>query len=71
MTWRAAIIRSPDGFASDTFIFSAELVSSMPFVVNGKAYDFRKMVPNGMTCFEYGQQGSSWETGSCVAAAKQ
>ena len=68
---KTSIIRSPDGFASDTFIFTADLVSTMPFIVIGRVYDFRKLIPNGMTCFEYGQNGSTWETGVCTGNAKQ
>jgi hypothetical protein len=67
-TRKASLLRSPDGFASDTFIFSNELVSSVQFsMANGKKMDFKKLVPNGMTCFEYGHIGSSWESGVCVA----
>jgi len=66
-TRAASIIRSPDNFASDSFVFSTELVSSKPFTWNGKQFNFRELVPRGMTCFEFGQQGSSWEAGSCVA----
>ena len=67
-TRKASLLRSPDAFASDTFIFSTELVSSTPFSMpNGKKADFKKLVPNGMTCFEYGQLGSSWESGVCIA----
>jgi len=64
---QASIVRTADGFASDTFIFSAALASSRPFVLNGKAFNFSDLIPNGMTCFEYGQNGSSWEAGNCVA----
>jgi len=70
-TRKTSIIRSPDAFASDTFIFTADLVSTMPFIVNGRVYDFRNLIPNGMTCFEYGQGGSSWESGVCTRNAKQ
>ncbi len=65
-TRSASLIRSPDGLASDTFIFSAELKSSQDFMLGGKAFNFKNLIPNGMTCFENGQQGSSWESGVCV-----
>jgi hypothetical protein len=65
---KAALLRSPDGFASDTFIFSTELTSSVPFsMANGKRMDFKNLVSKGMTCFEYGLVGISWESGVCVA----
>ena len=67
---KASLIRSADGFGSDNFVFSADLVWSVPFTVNGQKADFKKFVPSGMTCFEFGQQGSSWETGVCVAKGK-
>ena len=68
---KASIIRTPDNWTSDNFIFTADLVSTMPFIVNGRSYDLRKLIPNGMTCYEYGQNGSSWESGACVANSKQ
>jgi hypothetical protein len=66
-TRAASIIRSPDNLASDTFVFSADLVSSKAFTWNGKSFNFRELIPRGMTCFEFGQQGSSWESGTCLA----
>jgi hypothetical protein len=66
-TRSASLIRSPDNLASDTFVFSTDLVSSKSFTLGGKPFNFRDLIPRGMTCFEYGQQGSSWESGSCVA----
>jgi hypothetical protein len=66
-TRNASIVRSPDSFASDTFVFSADLVSSKPFTLNGKIFDFKSLIPRGMTCFEHGQLGTSWESGTCVA----
>lgn len=68
---KASLIRSADGFQSDNFIFSTELTERVPFsMANGKKMDFKDLVPKGMTCFEYGQVGSSWETGVCVAKGK-
>ena len=32
--------------------------------------DFADMIPHGMTCFEHGQQFSSWESGTCVARGR-
>jgi hypothetical protein len=67
---KASIIRSPDAFNSDTFIFSVDLTWSTPAGVNGKRIDLKSLMPKGMTCHEYGQLGSSWEAGSCVAKSR-
>ena len=64
---QASIVRTADGFASDTFTFSAALASSRTFMLNGNWFNFNNLIPNGMTCFEYAQNGSSWEAGSCAA----
>jgi hypothetical protein len=69
-TRKASLLRSADTFASDTFIFSAELVSSKPFKVNGESFDFKDLIPQGMTCHEHGQAFSSWEAGVCIAQGK-
>ena len=50
-----------------SLIFTADLVSSTTVTWNGKSFNLRDVVPQGMTCFEFGKQGSSWEVGSCVA----
>ena len=62
-----SLVRSGDSLATDTFIFSAKLVSSETFNLNGKRFNFRDVIPNGMTCYEFGQNGSSWEAGTCTA----
>jgi len=64
---KASLVRSGDNLITDTFVFSSELVSSKSFTLNGKHFNFKDLVPHGMTCFEYGQNGSSWEAGSCVS----
>jgi len=70
-TRNASIVRSPDGLASDTFTFTAELLFSQPFELpNGQLFDFGELIPHGMTCFEFGQQASSWESGTCVARGR-
>ena len=62
------LFQSPDGFvSSDKFYFSALLLESKNIVLNGKPFNFRDLMPHGMTCFEYGQSFSTTETGSCVA----
>lgn len=67
---KASLVRSDDGLASDTFIFSAKLVQSRPFSLNGRHFNFRDLIPDGMTCFESGQGFSSWEAGTCIATGK-
>lgn len=66
-TREASLVRSSDGLLTDTFIFSAKLVSSETVSLNGKHFNFRDLIPHGMTCFETGYEGSSWEAGSCIA----
>lgn len=63
----AGLFQSADNWASDKFYFSAPLVSSRTFSVNGKRFNFSDLIPNGMTCFEYGQALSTSEAGSCIA----
>jgi len=59
--------RSGDDLTTDTLIFSANLVISNTFSLNGIQFDFSSLIPHGMTCFEWGQNGSSWEAGNCLA----
>ncbi len=68
-TRNASLIRSPDNWASDNMIFSADLLSSQDFHWNGKTFNFKNLIPNGMTCYENGQQGSSWEVSTCFPRA--
>ena len=63
----ASIVRSSDNLATDTFMFSADLVISNTFSLNGIAFDFSTLIPHGMTCFEWGANGSAWEAGNCLA----
>jgi hypothetical protein len=70
-TRNASIVRSADGLASDNFIFTADLQYSQAFVLpNGKLFNFNDLIPHGMTCHEFGQQGSSWESGTCLARGR-
>jgi len=70
-TRNASIVRSADGLASDSFTFTADLMYSQAFVLpNGQLFDFGDLIPHGMTCYEYGQQASSWESGTCVARGR-
>lgn len=62
------LFQSPDGFKqTDRFFFSAQLTSSSEISLQGSPFSFRKMMPHGISCFEFGQNSSSTETGSCIA----
>lgn len=39
----------PGGFAIATNVFSADLVDSAPFVLDGEPYDLRDLLPDGIT----------------------
>ena len=62
-----SIVRSGDNLTSDTFVFSASLIGSETVSLNGIQFDFSTLLPHGMTCFEWGQNGSAWEAGNCLA----
>jgi hypothetical protein len=62
---KAGIFQSPDEGYSGTMISGAELVSSKPFSLNGKTFNFKDLIPNGMTCFEAGVGVA--ESGTCIA----
>ncbi|MGA9625375.1 MAG: hypothetical protein ACLQGV_15595 [Bryobacteraceae bacterium] len=62
---KAGLFQSLDGGNSGTMISSAELVSSNPFTLEGITFDFKNLIPHGMTCFETAI--GSEETGTCVA----
>lgn len=64
---KASLVRSADGLVTDTFVFPAELLSSETFNLGGIEFDFKDLLPHGMTCHEYGQNQSSWESGTCFA----
>lgn len=65
----AGLFHSPDAFQStDTFYFSAPLLTSRDINLSGKVFNFRHLIPYGMTCFENGNGlFSATETGTCVA----
>jgi hypothetical protein len=66
---KAGIFQSTDGGTSGTLPISAQLVSSKPFTLAGKTFDFKNLIPNGMTCFETGS-GNDYgddEAGTCIA----
>jgi hypothetical protein len=69
---KAGMFQSADGGWSGGMTSSAELVSSKPFKLNGKTFDFRNLIPNGMTCFETGfsvspNMSGDDEAGTCIA----
>ena len=66
---KAGIFQSTDGGMSGALPISAQLTSSKPFKVNGVTFDFKDLIPHGMTCFEAGS-GNDFgddEAGTCVA----
>jgi hypothetical protein len=66
---QAGIFQSTDGGMSGGMTNSAVLLSSKPFKLNGVTFDFKDLIPHGMTCFEAGS-GNEFgddEAGSCVA----
>ena len=63
----AGLMHTGDNFVTDSLIFSADLVSSTPFIFNGKVFDFATLAPRGVTCFETGMNSSTAEAGTCVA----
>jgi hypothetical protein len=79
-TRQAGIFLSADGGMSGSMTSSAVLTSSKPFTLNGVSFDFKDLIPHGMTCFETGFSGTTLkkdkknnddggddEAGSCVA----
>jgi hypothetical protein len=59
---------SADAFqTSDKFYISATLVRVQTAAMRGKTFNLGDLIPHGMTCFSYGQQASSNQTGTCVA----
>jgi len=54
------------GSGVDPFVSSADLVWSTPFVLNGKWFNFRDLIPRGITCHEV-VSSTGTEAGSCVA----
>jgi hypothetical protein len=67
----AGLFQSPDGFAqTDRFIFSAQLNESRDVSLPDSHFNFRKLMPYGISCFEFGQNQSTTETGACIAMGK-
>jgi hypothetical protein len=68
---QAGMFLSTDGGISGGMTNSAVLVSSKPFKLNGVTFDFKDLMPHGMTCVETGfggdDEGGDDEAGTCVA----
>ena len=68
---QAGIFLSADGGMSGGMTNSAVLTSSTPFTLGGKTFDFKDLLPHGMTCFETGftgnDEGGDDEAGTCIA----
>lgn len=62
---KAGLYQSADGGTTATFIFSADLTSSTNFTIAGDKFDFKALIPHGMTCHETGVGGA--EAGTCLA----
>jgi hypothetical protein len=63
---RTGMFQSLDGGPSGTITMTAELVSSKPFPFQGKTFNLKDVIPQGMTCSE-AIAGWSYEAGTCVA----
>jgi len=62
---RAGLFPSADNGYSALFSSTSELVSSTTFIWNGKEFNFRNLIPHGMTCAENAIGDA--EVGTCVA----
>ena len=69
-TRHAGHLQTADNFASDSMTFWAELVSSKNFTIKGNQFNFKDLIPYGMTCFEDGRNFSTSEATTCVAAGE-
>ena len=56
---------APPGWV-DPFVSSADLVWSKTFPLNGKPFNFRDLIPHGITCHEVASTSAGTEAGSCV-----
>lgn len=65
---KAGMFQSTDGGTSGPLVSTAVLVSSTPFQLNGKTFDFKNLIPYGMTCSETAV--GDYEAGTCVAIGK-
>jgi hypothetical protein len=67
-TRQAGFFHSADGGTTGPMTSTAVLVSSRQFTFNGKPFNFRSLIPHGMTCYELGVGAS--EAGTCVATGQ-
>jgi hypothetical protein len=65
---KAGMFISRDHGFSGTFDGTSQLVSSKPFNLNGKTFNFKDLIPQGITCFE--TLAGDFEAGTCVAVGK-
>jgi len=65
---KAGVFQSRDGGVSGPLVNTAVLVSSKPFQLNGRTFDFKHLIPYGMTCSETAD--GDYEAGTCVAIGK-
>jgi hypothetical protein len=64
----SGLFQSADGGMTGTVTFSLTLRSSSTFPVSGTPFNFRTLIPHGMTCFETGI--GDVESGTCVASGQ-
>ena len=67
-TRQAGLFHSADDGMTGPMTSTAVLVSSSNFPFNGKSFNFRSLIPHGMTCYEIGVGAS--EAGTCVATGQ-
>ena len=65
---RAGFFYSADDGMTGPMTSTAELVSSTTFKLNGTPFNFKDLMPRGMTCFENGVGES--EAGTCIAVGQ-
>jgi hypothetical protein len=65
---KTGMFQSRDGGYSGGLTTSAVLTSSKPFKLNGKTFNFKDLIPQGMTCSE--TAAGDYEAGTCVAIGK-
>ena len=65
---KAGVFQSRDGGVSGTLANTAQLVSSKPFKLNGRTFNLKDLIGQGMTCFETAV--GDYEAGTCVAIGK-
>ena len=65
---KAGMFQSRDGGNSGTLANTAQMVSSKHFNLHGKTFNFKDLIPHGMTCFETAV--GDYEAGICVAIGK-